>query len=93
MTIKPIPSNVIQSLVSYRPAFGKNVSKSLIRLSANENGIGCSPLVKEAVQNNDVALDRYPAQQDEGLINAIASRFGLNPTQILARPYNLYGLH
>ena len=83
MTIKPVPSDVIQSLVSYRPAFGKNVSKSLIRLSANENGIGCSPLVREAVQNNDVALDRYPAQQDEGLINAIASRFGLNPTQIL----------
>ncbi len=83
MTIKPVPSDVIQSLVSYRPAFGKNVSKSLIRLSANENGIGCSPLVREAVRNNDVALDRYPAQQDEGLINAIASRFGLNPTQIL----------
>ncbi len=83
MTIKPVPSDVIQSLVSYRPAFGKNVSKPLIRLSANENGIGCSPLVREAMQNNDIALYRYPAQQDEGLINAIASRFGLNPTQIL----------
>ena len=66
MTIKPMPSDAIQSLVSYRPAFGKNVSNSLIRLSANENGIGCSPLVKEAIWNNDVALYRYPAQQDEG---------------------------
>ena len=68
MTIKPVPSDVIQSLVSYRPSFGKSGSKSLIRLSANENGIGCSPLVGEAIQNNDVALYRYPAQQDEGLI-------------------------
>ena len=83
MTIKPVPSDVIQSLVSYRPAFGKNVSKSLIRLSANENGIGCSPLVREAIQNNEVDLYRYPAQQDEGLIHAIASRFRLHPAQIL----------
>ncbi len=83
MTIKPTPSDVMQSLVSYRPAFGKNVSKSIIRLSANENGIGCSPRIKEAIRNNDVALHRYPAQQDEGLIYAIASRFKLNPTQIL----------
>ena len=78
-----MPSDAIQSLVSYRPAFGKNVSNSLIRLSANENGIGCSPLVKEAIWNNDVALYRYPAQQDEGLTQAIATRFKLNPDQIL----------
>ena len=83
MTIKPMPSDAIQSLVSYRPAFGKNVPNSLIRLSANENGIGCSPLVKEAIWNNDVALYRYPAQQDEGLTQAIATRFKLNPAQIL----------
>ena len=80
---KPKPADVIQSLVSYRPNFGKNVSESLIRLSVNENGIGCSPLVEEAIRSNNLALYRYPAQQDEDLINAIASRFKLNPKKIL----------
>ena len=28
----------------------KKISKSLIRLSVNENGIGCSPLVEEAIK-------------------------------------------
>jgi len=83
MTIKPKPADVINSLVSYRPVFGKNISKSFIRLSANENGIGCSSLVTDAIRNNDVALYRYPAQQDEELTNAIASRFKLNSAQIL----------
>ena len=87
MTIKPKPADVINSLVSYRPVFGKNISKniskSFIRLSANENGIGCSSLVTEAIRNNDVDLYRYPAQQDEELTNAIASRFKLNSAQIL----------
>ena len=83
MTKKPKPADVIQSLVSYRPNFGKNPSKSLIRLSVNENGIGCSPHVKEAIRANDVSLHRYPEQQDEELINSIASRFNLNPKKIL----------
>ena len=50
---KPKPADVIQSLVRYRPNFGKNVSESLIRLSVNENGIGCSPLVEEAIRSNN----------------------------------------
>ena len=83
MPNKPKPADVIQSLVSYRPNFGKNLSKPLIRLSVNENGIGCSPLVEESIRTNELALHRYPSQQDEALINSIASRFNLNPKKIL----------
>ena len=83
MTDKPKPADVIQSLVSYRPNFGKSSSKSLIRLSVNENGIGCSPLVQEAIKTNNLILHRYPEQQDEALINTIASRFKLDPRRIL----------
>ena len=60
--------------IDVRPNFGKSSSKSLIRLSVNENGIGCSPLVQEAIRTNDLILHRYPEQQDEALIN----RLGFN---------------
>ena len=83
MTVKPIPADAIQTLVSYRPNFGKKISKSMIRLSVNENGIGCSPLVEEAIKKNDIKFYRYPAQQDEDLIESIALRFKLKPEKIL----------
>ncbi|MDC0394239.1 aminotransferase class I/II-fold pyridoxal phosphate-dependent enzyme [Alphaproteobacteria bacterium] len=83
MINKPKPADSIQSLVSYRPAFGKNVSKSLIRLSANENGLGCSPLVNQAIRKYEGEIHRYPPQQDEALVSAISSRFKINPERIV----------
>ena len=77
-TSKPQPKAAIQSLLSYRPSFGKVKEGRLIRLSANEGALGASPHVQKALQTNAMVSHRYPEVQDQYLNAAIAERYGLD---------------
>ena len=46
----PQPKQTIASMLSYRPSFGAPSGGRLIRLSANEGALGCSPKALEALQ-------------------------------------------
>ena len=81
---KPQPKAAIQSLLSYRPSFGKVKEGRLIRLSANEGALGASPHVQKALQTNAMVSHRYPEVQDQYLNAAIAERYGLDSSRILS---------
>ena len=79
----PQPKQAIASMLSYRPSFGAASAGRLIRLSANEGALGCSPKALEAVQNTAIDPARYPAIQDHLLNEAIAARYQLEASRIL----------
>lgn len=79
----PKPRSAIESLVSYRPAFGKPPAGRPIRLSANESALGCSPRVAEALASQPPEFSRYPEPQDFHLISDIAARYQLQAERIL----------
>ena len=79
----PQPRDAIKSLLSYRPSFGKVEQGSVIRLSANEGALGTSPKVLAHLKADQGSPSRYPEVQDRRLCEAIASRYTLEPGQIL----------
>ena len=79
----PHTSGAIQYLLSYRPSFGKVEKGSVIRLSANEGALGTSPKVLAHLKADQGTPSRYPEVQDRRLCEAIASRYTLEPGQIL----------
>ena len=66
----PKPKNSILNLDSYKPNFGSSNLKQLIRLSANENPLGYSPIIDKKLKIN--SFHRYPPQHSENLIKMIA---------------------
>ena len=70
-------------MLSYRPSFGAPSGGRLIRLSANEGALGCSPKALEALQKSVTGLSRYPEIQDHHLNEAIAERYNLDAGRIL----------
>ena len=75
------PRKSILELVTYKPNFGKSNLKNTIRMSANENPLGCSPKVSESIK--DVNFNRYPPQVSEKLIASISKRFNLDQSKII----------
>ena len=67
------PRKSILELKAYKPNFGKTTIKNLIRLSANENPLGCTPNISNLWKNPD--LNRYQPQQSSSLIQSISNRF------------------
>ncbi|WP_018290590.1 histidinol-phosphate transaminase [Verrucomicrobium sp. 3C] len=55
----------------------------LVRLDANENGLGPSPLALEAIRRAAEESHRYPDIAGEGLRALIASELGASPEQIV----------
>ena len=81
---KPKPKDWIMDIAAYVPgkAGGKD-GKKLIKLSANENPLGCSPDAASAIQHAAGTVDRYPDGGSNVLREAIGTKYGLNPAQII----------
>ena len=57
--------------------------KKLVKLSANENPLGCSPAASEALNAASGSVDRYPDPGSTKLREAIAAKYGLDPARII----------
>ena len=77
----PIPRKSLMDLTPYKPNFGKPDLEDFIRLSANENPLGCSPKIYEEI--NKINFTRYPPQNSKELISAIAKRYSLDENKII----------
>ncbi len=54
-----------------------------LKLSANENVLGCSPAAAQAYVQAAAQLNLYPDGRSEGLRAAVAQRFGLEPERLI----------
>jgi histidinol-phosphate aminotransferase len=54
-----------------------------IKLSANENALGCSPAAQTALLTGAQSLHRYADPQANALREAVAARHGLDPTRLV----------
>jgi histidinol-phosphate aminotransferase len=80
---------VVESLVPYDA--GKPLETlmaelgltELVRLSANENSLGPSPRVVEAIQREASRVHLYPDGGSLAVRDALARRFGISPAQIV----------
>ena len=54
-----------------------------LKLSANENVLGCSPAATQAYVEAAAKLNMYPDGRSEGLRRAVAERFGLEPERLI----------
>lgn len=79
--MSPLPKKAILSLNAYKPNFGLTNIKNQIRLSANENPLGCSPNISKMLRLQD--LNRYPPQNSENLIKTISRIHNINKNQII----------
>ena len=75
------PKNSILELNSYNPNFGKSNANKLIRLSANENPLGCSPNILKEINLNE--LNRYPPQHSDSLTESISQTFKIDKNKII----------
>jgi len=77
--IKPIKN--VQKMKTYDPPTAKRLGK--LRLDFNENTIGCSPKVIEALKNiNPDLLSIYPEYTD--LVKELASYLSVKETEVIA---------
>ena len=74
------PRKSILELKPYKPNFGKTKVKNFIRLSANENPLGCSPNI---LKLKNIDFNRYPPQHSESLIESISNRYNLDKNKII----------
>ena len=81
-TSKLTPKNYISEIAAYVP--GKaGASKSVAKMSANENPLGCSPLASQAAADERENFARYPNPASHDLRSAIAAQYGLNEDLIV----------
>ncbi len=81
---KPQPKEWIMGIAPYVP--GKASSddgQKLVKLSANENPLGCSPAARDALNAASASVDRYPDPGSTKLREAIAAKFNLDPARII----------
>lgn len=80
---KPQPKPWIAAIHAYVPGKSKSASgKPLVKLSANENPLGCSPAARAALAEGHNPAD-YPDPDARALREAIAGLHGLDPTLIV----------
>lgn len=80
----PSPKPTIFEIEPYRP--GKAQAAGFdkpIKLSANENALGCSPLARAAYAHAAADLHLYPDPKASALRGAIAEKFGIDPARIV----------
>ena len=69
---KPTPKDWIMGIAPYVPGkANSDDGKKLVKLSANENPLGCSPAAGEALNAASASVDRYP---DPGSTKSCAKR-------------------
>lgn len=83
--------NYVRAIAPYQP--GKPISElaremgldesSIIKLASNENPLGCSPKVKQAVEREMAEVARYPDSNGFAIKEALARHCGLPPSQIV----------
>lgn len=84
-----LPHPGIRSLVPYKP--GKSIEElkrekgitDIIKMASNENPLGCSPLVLNALQNISSSLiATYPSPANHALMPKLANKLGINMEQL-----------
>jgi histidinol-phosphate aminotransferase len=81
---RPMPKPGILDIHAYVP--GKSSAEGVaepVKLSANENPLGTSPLAREAYASAIHQLHLYPNGQAPVLRQALAERFGLEPERLI----------
>lgn len=81
---KPQPKDWIMGIAPYVP--GKSSGdggQKLVKLSANENPLGCSPAAEQALSDASGDVPRYPDPGSTRLREAIAAKYDLDPTRII----------
>lgn len=74
----------INAINAYTPGKAKgDDGRVLIKLSANENSLGCSPEATAALVTAKVSVSRYPDPASNALREALGAHFGLEPEQIV----------
>ncbi len=81
---KPTPKPYISAIHAYTPGKAKaDDGRALIKLSANENPLGCSPHASEALAAERDTIARYPDPASNALREALAATYGLDSAQIV----------
>jgi histidinol-phosphate aminotransferase len=83
MSAAPTPKPWIAGIHAYVP--GKSAGadgQRLVKLSANENPLGCSPKAL-AARSDAEAPNRYPDGDSTALRNALGTMHGIDPAQII----------
>ncbi len=82
--MKPIPKSYISAIHAYTPGKAKaDDGRTLIKLSANENPLGCSPDASAALAAQANAVARYPDPASAALRAALAASYGLEADHIV----------
>lgn len=80
----PTPRPGILDITPYKP--GKSSAEGVahpVKLSANENILGCSPAARAAFVAAAETLGQYPDGQGGGLRGAVAARYRLEPERLI----------
>jgi histidinol-phosphate aminotransferase len=81
---RPRPKRSVLEIAPYIAGKAKAEGfASPLKLSANENPLGCSPLAREAYLAASSALHQYPDPRASRLRAAVAERFGLEPARLI----------
>ncbi len=84
MTLSPAPKDYIMAIAPYVPGRAStNSGKPAIKLSANENPLGCSPAAADAFAQARSTLARYPDPAASDLRDAIATQHGIEADRII----------
>src|SRR5580658_2942084 len=81
---RPLPKPGILDIIPYKP--GKSTVEGVanpVKLSSNENILGCSPLAKAAFVAAAERLNMYPDGRSNALREAIAKHFDLEPERLV----------
>ena len=80
----PTPKPYISAIHAYKPGKAKaDDGRALIKLSANENPLGCSPDASAALAGQSEAIARYPDPASNALRLALAETYGLESERIV----------
>ncbi|MDQ0465904.1 histidinol-phosphate aminotransferase [Caulobacter ginsengisoli] len=81
---RPVPKPGILDIAPYKPGKAKAEGfDNPIKLSANENILGCSPLAQAAYAEAASKLNLYPEGRANILRAAVAERYNLEPQRLL----------
>jgi histidinol-phosphate aminotransferase len=84
MMTNPTPKPYISAIHAYTPGKSKSDDgRALIKLSANENPLGCSPDASAALAGERDSISRYPDPASNALREKLGETYGLEPAQIV----------
>ena len=80
---RPRPRPGILDIAAYVPGKSSAKGSKIFKLSSNESPLGASPLAIDAFKRSADRLELYPDGSAKSLREAIASRYGLMPENIV----------